>query len=124
MNKFNAHKVEVDGITFASRKEARRYGQLKALEQAGLISDLELQKPYELIPNICEPNSVGARGGVKKGKVIERKCVYIADFVYKDKDGKTVVEDTKGCKYGSGYQLFKIKKKLLLWRFGLHIKEV
>lgn len=124
MNKFNAHKVEVDGITFASKKEARRFGQLKALEQAGLISDLELQKPYELIPNICEPNSVGARGGIKKGKVIERKCVYIADFVYKDKDGKTVVEDTKGCKYGSGYQLFKIKKKLLLWRFGLHIKEV
>lgn len=123
-SKYNASKVEVEGISFDSKKEARRYGQLVALERSGLISDLELQKSYELIPNICEPDTVGKRGGKIKGKVIERKVMYIADFVYKDKDGNTVVEDVKGCKIGGAYQIFKIKKKLMLWRYGISVREV
>jgi hypothetical protein len=122
-NKFNARKIEVDGIVFDSKRESRRYQQLKALEQAGEISDLELQKPFELIPNICEPDTVGARGGVKKGKVIQRKTVYIADFVYK-RDGKTIVEDAKGCRYGAAYQVFKLKKKIFFWQTGIEIQEV
>ena len=124
MNKFNARKISIDGIDFDSKKEGRRYEQLKALEKAGVISDLELQKSFELIPNITEPDTVGPRGGVKPGKVLERKVCYIADFCYRDRDGKTIVEDVKGCKFGSAYAVFKIKKKLMRWRFDIEVKEI
>lgn len=123
-SKYNARKKEVDGITFDSVKESRRYQQLKALEKAGLISELELQKKFVLIPAIREADSVGARGGIKKGKIIEREVAYYADFYYKDKNGNTIVEDVKGCKIGGAYQIFKIKKKLMLWRYGIQVKEI
>jgi len=125
-SKYNATKTVVDGIEFASKKEARRFQQLAALEKAGVISDLQMQVSYELIPAIKEPDTIGARGGVKKGKTIERPCIYIADFVYKDKDGKLVVEDVKGCRKSDmgAYRIFTIKRKLMLWRFNISVKEI
>ena len=51
MNKYNAQRVKVDGITFDSKKEAKRYSELKLLERCGAISDLELQVEYKLIPS-------------------------------------------------------------------------
>ena len=84
--KYGNHKMEIDGIEFASRKEANRYAELKILEQAGEIKDLKLQEKFVLIPAQREPDIIGARGGVKKGKLIEQELSYIADFVYKKKN--------------------------------------
>lgn len=125
-NKCKNKKATVDGIEFMSRKEAKRYIELKALEVQGKISNLELQKVYELIPAQREPDMVGKRGGIKKGKLIEHSCVYIADFVYVDSTGETIVEDVKGFRApGSAtYAKFVIKRKLMLAKYGIRIREV
>lgn len=112
MNKYNAQKVKVDGIEFDSKKEAQRYGELKLLERCGAISGLELQVEYKLIPS-----------QKINGKVVERAVKYIADFRYKE-NGETVVEDVKGCKKGNAYEIFKIKRKLMLERYGIRVREV
>lgn len=118
-NKYHAKKTVVDGITFDSSKEAHRYQELKMLEKAGEISDLRMQVEYVLIPEQREPYTIGKRGGITKGKVIERKCSYVADFVYKE-NGETVVEDVKGMRL----QDYKIKRKLMLYLNGIRIREV
>ena len=117
--KYHNRKVTIDGITFDSKKEASRYCELKLLQQAGEISDLRLQVKYVLIPAQREPDTIGKRGGIKKGKLIERECSYIADFAYQE-NGKTVVEDTKGMRTKE----YIIKRKLMLWVHGIRIKEV
>lgn len=116
--KYNSRKVERDGMTFDSVKEYRRFCELVLLERAGKITELKRQVKFVLIPAQYEPDTVGKRGGVKRGKLIERECSYVADFVY-TKDGKQVVEDTKGYKTTE----YKIKKKLLLWVHGIRILE-
>ena len=73
-SKYHAIKTYVDGIKFDSRREARRYQELKEKEDNGEIHNLQLQVPYILIPT---------QHG-EDGKVKERKCVYKADFVYDD----------------------------------------
>ena len=118
MNKFNAKKVTIDGITFMSTKEGSRYCQLKLMQKAGMISNLELQKPYELIPAQRLPDTIGKRGGVKKGKVIEQSVVYNADFVYIE-NGKEIVEDSKGIRTKD----YVIKRKLMLYILKIKIKE-
>ena len=124
-SKYNNKKVTIDGITFDSVKEGRRYEELKLAEEAGAIGDLERQVRFELIPSQREPDTRGARGGVKKGKLLERQVVYIADFVYIDLyTGERVVEDVKGMKQGTAYEVFKLKRKLMLWRYGIKVKEI
>ena len=123
-NKYNAKKVSVDGIEFDSKKEARRYQELLLLQKAGEIYMLERQKVYELLPAQREPDTVGKRGGVIKGKLLERAVEYVADFVYTDKNGKTVVEDVKGFREGGAYAVFVLKRKLMLYRYGIKISEV
>lgn len=123
-NKYNAKKVSVDGIEFDSKKEARRYQELLMLQKAGEIYMLERQKTYELLPAQREPDTVGKRGGVIKGKLLERAVEYVADFVYTDKTGKTVVEDVKGFREGGAYAVFVLKRKLMLYRYGIKIIEV
>lgn len=118
-SKYKNNKVVFDGILFDSKKEARRYIELKALENAGKITDLELQKEFELIPQQREPDTIGKKGGIYKGKVIERKCSYRADFCYK-KDGQLIVEDTKGMVTKD----YIIKRKLMLFVHGIRIKEI
>lgn len=117
--KYHNRKVTIDGITFDSKKEAHRYQELKLLEKAGEISGLRLQEKYILIPAQHEPDTVGKRGGIKKGKLIERECSYIADFVYQE-NGEIVVEDTKGMRTKD----YIIKRKLMLWVHGIRIREV
>lgn len=125
-SKYRAKKTEVDGITFASAKEARRYEVLKVLLKSGIISDLRLQVPYVLIPEQREPEEwvpykkpvKGKAGRWKPGKTIERPCVYVADFVY-IQDGQTVVEDVKGRRTKE----YLIKRKLMLKEHGIRIKE-
>ena len=107
------------GITFASKKEADRFMVLKTLEAKGKITDLKTQVKFVLIPAQREPDGVGVRGGKVKGKLIERECAYIADFVYM-RDGEMVVEDTKGMKTPE----YIVKRKLLLYMTGIKIREV
>ena len=120
----------MDGITFDSAKEARRYWELKMMERAGRISDLQRQVAYVLIPTQrAEGTEIYKRGpnkGQRKpGEVLEKECRYVADFVY-TMDGKTVVEDVKGYRdpASAAYAKFVIKRKLMLERYGIQIQEV
>ena len=112
MNKFNAQKVIVDGMTFDSKKEALRYEELKLLQRAGAITDLQRQVKFEIIPK-CK----------KLDGTMSRARNYIADFVYRDR-GMMVVEDVKGYKGGATYELFKIKKDLMRWVHGIEVREI
>lgn len=90
------------------------------LQKAGKIKDLQRQVKFELIPTQREPDTIGKRGGIHKGKVIENAVTYIADFVYTDcSSGKTVVEDSKGMKTKD----YIIKRKLMLYIHGIKIIE-
>lgn len=118
-NKYRNQKCEIDGIIFDSKKEANRYNELKLLVRTGEISDLQRQVKYVLIPQYRE-TILDKKGNPKPGKVIERECDYIADFVYKDKDGNMIVEDTKGFRTTD----YKIKRKLMLHVHNVRIQEV
>lgn len=127
--KYGNRKVVIDGIQFDSAKEGRRYCELKLLQRAGEISELELQKEFELIPAQYETYPRYGKKGqrLQDGKrCIEKSCVYKADFTYRKKDGQQVVEDVKGYRdpASAGYAKFIIKRKLLLWRFGIRIIEI
>ena len=104
-SKYKNTKYTYLGIKFDSLKECRRYTDLRILEQAGKIKDLELQKAYELIPAQYEETdeiyTKGAHKGEHKKVLLERACYYVADFYYIDcETGKTVVEDVKGYRDG------------------------
>jgi hypothetical protein len=120
-NKYNARSVEYDGLKFDSQREALRYKELTFLISDGIISNLRRQVKYVLIPAQREPSTVGPRGGVKPGKLLEKECSYIADFVYTVVEtGETVVEDTKGFRTKD----YLIKRKLMLFVYGIKIKEI
>lgn len=119
MNKYRNKKVEVDGMVFDSKKEYLRYRELSLLEKAGMIQNLQRQVKFNLIPTQREPDTIGKRGGIIKGKLIEKECNYIADFTYLQK-GTLVVEDTKGLRTPE----YKIKRKLMLYVHDIQIKEV
>ena len=118
-NKYHARKAVVDGITFDSRKEAERYMVLKEKAEKGQISGLQRQVKFIVIPAQREPDQIGPRGGKKPGKLLERECAYIADFVYTE-NGQQVVEDTKGVRLPE----YIIKRKLMLYTYGIKIKEI
>lgn len=107
-SKYHAKKVTVDGITFDSQKEAARWSELKLMEKAGLIQNLQRQVKYELTPAFKKP-----------GRRSERASSYIADFVY-TQDGETIVEDAKGFKT----EAYKLKRKMMIFRYGIWINEV
>lgn len=118
--KYGNRKAYANGRQFDSKKEACRFMELQLLEQAGEISNLRTQVKYVLIPTQREfCNDIDERGRFKKGKVIERECSYKADFVY-EKDGKIIVEDTKGFKTPE----YIIKRKLMLYVHGIRIREI
>lgn len=104
-NKYHAQRTS----GYASSHEANRAFELHALADKGEITDLHEQFPFELIPEQTDAT----------GKAV-RPCFYYADFVYTDKDGHTVVEDAKGFRT----DVYKLKKKLMLLRYGITIKEV
>lgn len=123
-SKYGSRKVTIDGITFDSIREGNRYKELKLLERAGIITGLQRQVKYVLIPaqrEFCnEIYTKGKnKGCFKPGKLLEKECSYIADFVYVQ-DGKTIVEDTKGFRT----EAYKIKRKLMLKEYGIRINEV
>ena len=117
-NKYGNRKVKICGITFDSKAEGERFLELKSREKHGEIENLRLQVPFELIPTQREPDSIGVRGGIKKGKVIHKAITYVADFVYTE-DGEEIVEDCKGMRT----EVYKIKRKLFYYRYGKNIVE-
>lgn len=107
MNKYGAKKTWVDGICFASGKEARRYAELKILERIGEISALELQPRFEL-------------RGVKGGLIGH----YTADFRYREAGGGVVIEDVKSTAT-AGLAAYRLRKKLFLENYpGTDFREV
>lgn len=99
---------------YASKKEAKRAGELKLLEKALEIIHLKEQVPFELIPAQYE-----------HGKCVERACKYVADFEYvipgyRPFQDLRVVEDVKGVRTG----IYLIKRKLMLKVHGIRIREV
>lgn len=116
----NKKVVTTDGLIFQSRKEYKRWCELKVMEASGIITDLQRQVKFVLIPAQREPDTIGKRGGIKKGKLLERECAYYADFTYNLSTGEQIVEDTKGMKTPE----YKIKRKLMLYVHHIKIKEV
>lgn len=106
-------------MTFDSKHERDRYCDLKLLQKAGVISDLRCQVSFRLIPEQREPDTLGPRGGRRRGRVLEKAVDYVADFAYV-KDGQTVVEDAKGVRTKD----YIIKRKLMLWLHGIRVQEV
>ena len=110
--KYRNKKCEWAGKVFDSIHERDRYLYLQERERCGVIYDLRMQVPFELIPK-----------RVENGKVVERACVYVADFVYRDQLGKVVVEDAKS-KATRKNPTYVIKRKLMLEKYGIKIVEV
>ena len=107
MSKYHSKKITANGQTFDSQREYRRFRELLLLERARAITGLQRQVKFELIPS----QRIG-------GKVVERACSYVADFVYIE-NGQKVVEDAKGYKTPE----YIIKRKLMLWVHGIQIRE-
>lgn len=111
MNKYNARKISLNGQMFDSQHEFDRWCELSLLQRGKVISDLQRQVKFELIPAQKD----------EAGRVIERAVSYIADFVYTDrKTGQTVVEDAKGMKTKE----YILKRKMMLYIHGIRIREV
>ena len=107
-SKFNNIKTVIDGITFASKREATRYNELKLLERCNIISDLQLQVSYVLIP--------AQKGGLRN----ELALKYIADFAYFDNElNKQIILDVKGVKTP-----IYIAKRKLMKSLGFEITEI
>lgn len=111
-NKYHNKKIIIDGHKFDSKKEANYYNQLKLLQRAGLIRDLELQKTFILQPSF------------KLNNITRRQIVYKADFTYfSNEDNKIHVIDVKGSK-NIITEEFKIKKKLFEYKYGIEIEII
>lgn len=102
VSKYRNKKTVVDGIVFDSKAEANRYVHLLLLQNAGAITNLACQVPFELIPK----------------QAGERAARYVADFVYEE-DGERIVEDTKGMKTKD----YILKRKMMLFFHGIRIRE-
>ena len=92
MSKYKAVPTAIDGVIFASKKEAARYAELKMLLKIGLIKDLQLQPRFPLVVN-----------GIKV-------CEYRGDFRYMTKDEADVIEDVKSV--ATKTVVYRLKSKL------------
>lgn len=121
-NKYRNKKIEIDGIIFDSKKEAKHYLDLKAQKAAGAITDFKMQVPFELVPKQTETVTVfDAKGRPKqKERVVELAVKYVADFVVYFPDGEVSVIDVKGMRLAD----YKIKRKLMRHVHGITIKEL
>jgi hypothetical protein len=120
-NKYGNKKLTIDGETWDSQKEYQRWCELRLLERCGKIQDLKRQVPFLLIPTQREPGTTGPRGGFHPGKLLEKECTYVADFAYIE-NGEKVVEDTKS--EATKTEAYIIKRKLMLYKYGIRIREV
>jgi len=105
LSKFGNIPTRVEGRFFHSKKEARRFQELRLLEQAGVISDLETQPHFRIEID---------------GVLI---CKVIPDFKYYDHErNQEVVEDIKSA--GTVTQIFKLKKRLMKAVLGIEVEVV
>ncbi|NNP71273.1 DUF1064 domain-containing protein [Acinetobacter sp. Ac_5812] len=111
-NKFNAQKVELDGMTFDSKKEHKRYIELKALQQKGEIFGLEHHTKFELAPKTKIEGEKRAKPAIR----------YFADFTYYIAE-KYIVEDVKSAATRK-LPSYRTKKHLMKTVHGIDIKEV
>ena len=119
-NKYHAKKVTICGIEFDSKKEGMRWLLLKDMERTGEISGLQRQVSFELLPAIWRDEVVHLKTKDKiERRLVQRAVHYVADFVY-TKDGKQVVEDTKGLRLPD----YILKKKMMLALKGIDIVEI
>lgn len=107
-SKYGNKKTEVDGLVFDSKREAKHWLELKAMQQRGEIFDLRRQVKFELIP------------AVRLDGRMRPATKYVADFVYTDKDGNKVVADSKGCKTPE----YQMKRKMMAAFHGIEVKEL
>lgn len=107
--RYRNEPVAVDGEKFASKKQYARWCQLKMLEQAGKVSNLQREVPFELAPGVT-------LSGKRKPSLR-----YYADAVYEE-DGVTVVEDTKS-DITRRDPVYRIKKHLMKSVLGIEIRE-
>lgn len=112
-SKYRAQRTTIDGQAFASKREASRYQQLRLLERAGRIANLELQPAYPLFaPALhagADPTELIAVG------------TYYGDFRYRDVERQVVVlEDVKGVKTTA----YALKKRIVEAQYGVQITEV
>jgi hypothetical protein len=108
-SKYKAKKTEIDGITFDSKAEAKRYQELKLIERAGQIKHLSLQPRFML-----QEGFINIHTGKK-----ERAIEYVADFIYNE-GSETIVEDVKGMKTSD----YKIKRKLFIQKYQDKYKHI
>lgn len=108
-SKYRAVRTVVDGVTFHSKREATRYGQLRLLERAGEVRELELQPKFPLY--------VARASNGELVKVAD----YIADFRYRDRSGAVVIEDVKGY---SKEPYYRLKVRMFQGQYDLTIREV
>jgi hypothetical protein len=120
MSKYHNRKITRDGETFDSVKEYHRWCELKLMERAGEAKDLKRQVKFVLVPAQREKVWNDQKKRYEDGKVIEREVSYVADFVYTNRLGFMVVEDTKGFKTKE----YIIKRKLMLYFHRIRIKEI
>ena len=110
-SKYRSYKISIDGNRFDSQKEAGRYDQLILRQQAGEIRDLRLQVDFTLQEAYTD----------QEGRRI-RAIRYRADFTYRERDGRLVVEDVKS--RPTRTREYLIKRKLMKERRGIDITEV
>jgi hypothetical protein len=133
--KYHNRVAAVDGHRFASQREARRYAELRVLERAGVIRDLELQPEFLLYVAVLDSTPVlpatkiadalrsfnttkGAGLGLVAG--LQPVGSYFADFCYRDAAGAIVVEDAKGFQT----PLYRFKRRMVEAQYGIVIQEV
>ena len=123
--KYNNTKIEFDNIKFDSKREMKRYLVLKEAQDKGIITDLELQPKYELIPAIREEYIKHLKTKDKvETRTVQLAITYTADFRYQ-KDGATVVEDVKASPNMAALdKAFLLKEKMFRYFFGFPIKRV
>jgi hypothetical protein len=122
-SKYNNHKVNICGIDFDSTKESKRYLILKDAERKGLISNLQLQVKYELIPPIKEEYVEHLKTKDKmKVRTLQLPITYTCDFQY-TKDNETVIEDVKASPKMIPKE-FTLKEKLFFWKYRIKIRKV
>lgn len=121
--KYNNTKVEYDGIKFDSKKEMQRYIVLKEAERMGVISNLELQVKYELIPAVKEEYVEHLKTKDKiKTRTLQLPITYTCDFRYL-KDGEVIVEDVKASPKMLPKE-FVLKEKMMFALKGIRIKKI
>ena len=107
-NKYHNKKIYYDGHWFDSEKEKSYYIKFKLMQNTGEIHNLTLQVEFELQPVFKLKNKM------------YRSINYLADFTYYDKDNNYHIIDIKGYKT----EVYKIKKKLMAYKYDIEIEEI